>query len=185
MIRISILLIFFFSCRTEPIIQEIDVGKTIKIAPSNFSQIDNNDFNFLWSSPLGPVDSNPIYQIEKDKMLFTPDKEGNYEVTLTIESISHNSIYEETFLFNAKLTNTLATNQTKTSEKIVIDKNIIYTLQVAAWPTLEDARKQQIKLREDGFDAYTQQVYFKETDKLLIIKEQGVGDEILFMYQII
>ena len=100
MLRLLILVTFFISCKTEPIRQEIEVGKTIKIIPSNFN-VNGNDFNFLWSAPDGPADNNSTFRIEGNKMLFTPDREGNYEVFLSIESANQNSLYEETFLFEA------------------------------------------------------------------------------------
>ena len=41
-----------------------------------------------------------------------------------------------------------------------------YTIQVASWPTLEQARLDQIDLRENGYDAYTEQYYIKSKDQL-------------------
>ena len=41
-----------------------------------------------------------------------------------------------------------------------------YTIQVASWPTLEQARNDQISLREKGYDAYTEQYYIKSKDQL-------------------
>ena len=168
-IRLLFIIIFIFSCKTEPIRQQIEVGKTIKVQPSNFS-INDKDLVFLWSSPNGPPNSKPIYSIENNKMLFTPDISGNYEISLMIESANNNSIYEETFLFNAtgvsKNTNKsikeINLTQTKKSNK----SNHKFTIQVASWPTLEQARLDQIDLRESGYDAYTEQYYIKSKDQL-------------------
>ena len=55
---------------------------------------------FLWKPPVCPNDSKPLVDIQNNKMLFTADKEGNYEIILTIES-NNKSIYEETFLLHA------------------------------------------------------------------------------------
>ena len=44
--------------------------------------------------------------------------------------------------------------------------NTKYALQISAWPSLEDARKHQLKLIENGFDAYTQRYYWKIKDEL-------------------
>ena len=41
-----------------------------------------------------------------------------------------------------------------------------YTIQVAAWPSLEQARIDQLKLIEEGFDAYIQHNYRKEKDEV-------------------
>ena len=183
MLRLLILVTFFISCKTEPIRQEIEVGKTIKITPSNFTGGDG-DFNFLWSSPDGPDGNNSTFKIEGNVMLFTPDINGNYEVFLTIESINYNSIYEETFLFEAIGEKTLITEKINTSNsnintktnnnnkeftennKIKATKNYTYTIQVASWPNLEQARKDQILLRENGYDAYTEQFYIKSKNQL-------------------
>ena len=37
-----------------------------------------------------------------------------------------------------------------------------YTIQVAAWPSLEEARKDQLSLTKHGIDAYTQRIFIKE-----------------------
>ena len=100
LIRLLFIIIFIFACNTEPIREQIEVGKTIKVEPSNFS-INNDELIFLWSSPNGPSNSTPKYKIENNKMLFTPNSVGDYEISLTIESINNSSIYEETFLFSA------------------------------------------------------------------------------------
>jgi len=168
-IRLLFIIIFIFSCKTEPIRQQIEVGKTIKIQPSNFS-INDKDLVFLWSSPNGPANSKPIYNIENNKMLFTPDISGNYEISVMIESANNNSIYEETFLFNA-------TGVSKNTNKPIQENNLTqtkksntskhkFTIQVASWPTLEQARLDQIDLRESGYDAYTEQYYIKSKDQL-------------------
>jgi len=168
-IRLLFILIFTFSCKTEPIRQQIEVGKTIKVQPSNFS-IDDKDLVFLWSSPNGPTNSKPIYSIDSNKMLFSPDVSGNYEISLMIESANNNSIYEETFLFNAsgisKNTNKAIQENNLTQTKKSNKRNHKYTIQVASWPTLEQARLDQIDLRENGYDAYTEQYYIKSKDQL-------------------
>ena len=161
------ILIFIFSCKTQPIRQDIEIGKTIKLEPTNFS-LNDKDLFFLWSSPHGPGNSKPKYKIQNNKMLFTPMHEGNYEISLTIESITNNTIYEETFLFNAIKNNTELSSKKHNNEKEASKnpRKNKYTIQVASWPTLEQARKDQISLREKGFDAYTEQYYIKDKDQL-------------------
>ena len=134
--------------------------------------INNNELVFLWSPPNGPKNSNSNYKIENNKMLFTPDTKGNYEISLMIESSTNNSIYEATFLFFANdenqenKTKSSTTNIKKESKKNNITNSKKYTIQVASWPTLEQARTDQIKLRESGYDAYTEQYYIKNKDQL-------------------
>ena len=60
--------------------------------------------------------------------------------------------------------------QSKTSKKqnkksTNID-NVHYTIQVAAWPSLEHARLNQLKLIEEGMDAYIQRHYRNEDDQV-------------------
>ena len=43
-------------------------------------------------------------------------------------------------------------------------ENVDYTIQIAAWPSLEQARKDQLRLIEEGFDAYIERYYRKEKD---------------------
>ena len=168
MMRLLLILIFVFSCKTQPIRQEIEVGKTIKVEPSSFT-LRNEEFNFLWSSPNGPENTTPSFKIENDKMLFTPDVIGKYEISLMIESLSSNTIYEETFLYNAIASSNSSISYTTTTknknDSINAHKNK-YTIQVASWPTLEQARNDQISLREQGYDAYTEQYYIKTKDQL-------------------
>ena len=168
LIRLLFIIIFIFGCKTEPVRQEIEVGKTIKIEPSNFS-INDNELLFLWSTPNGPKKSKANYKIENNKMLFTPDIEGEYEISLMIESRNNNSIYEETFLYSASknkdhISSTQGTNYKETIKNNIGSKK--YTIQVASWPSLEQARIDQIKLRENGYDAYTEQYYIKSKDQL-------------------
>ena len=169
MIRIIIILfVFFISCKTEPIRQEIEIGKTIKIEPSNFSLTDK-ELNFFWTSPQGPNKNSSQYKIQNNKMLFTPTDIGEYEISLTVESTSNNTLYEETFLFYA-----FDSGNYKIKDKEKINSNSKksdnsekkYTIQVASWPTLEQARNDQISLRESGYDAYTEQYYIKSKDQL-------------------
>ena len=53
--------------------------------------------------------------------------------------------------------------QSKTSRK---SENVDYTIQIAAWPSLEQARKDQLRLIEEGFDAYIERHYRKEKDAI-------------------
>ena len=45
-------------------------------------------------------------------------------------------------------------------------KDIHYTIQVAAWPSLELARIDQLKLIEEGLDAYIQRYYRNKRDEV-------------------
>ena len=53
--------------------------------------------------------------------------------------------------------------QSITSRK---SENVDYTIQIAAWPSLEQARKDQLRLIEEGFDAYIERHYRKEKDAI-------------------
>ena len=45
-------------------------------------------------------------------------------------------------------------------------ENVDYTIQIAAWPSLEQARKDQLRLIEEGFDAFIERHYLKEKDEI-------------------
>ena len=166
MIKILLISILLFSCNTDIKIQEIEIGKTIKIEPTNFHSSDNN-LTFLWEPPKCPSGSKPFIDIKKNKMLFSADLEGKYQINLIIET-NGKSIYEETFLLNATKSESNFTSinidNTKETKKNNINKK--YTIQVASWPNLEQARKDQISLRDNGYDAYTEQYYIKSKNQL-------------------
>ena len=88
--------------------------------------------------------------------------------------LENNSIYEETFLLDAIQSNTSIISSNKNidnnTKKNIIKNNTIklkhYTIQVASWPTLEQARKDQISLRENGYDAYIEQTTINKTNQI-------------------
>ena len=41
-----------------------------------------------------------------------------------------------------------------------------FAIQISAWPSLEEARKNQLELIDKGFDAYTQRFYLKKKDEV-------------------
>ena len=54
----------------------------------------------------------------------------------------------------------------KQNKKSTNSYSVHYTIQVAAWPSLEDARLDQLKLIEEGMDAYIQRHYRIEDDQI-------------------
>ena len=54
----------------------------------------------------------------------------------------------------------------KQNKKSTNIDNVHYTIQVAAWPSLEYARLDQLKLIEEGMDAYIQRHYRNEDDQV-------------------
>ena len=67
-----------------------------------------------------------------------------------------------------KINQSISKSKKKQNKKTLINNssNTKYALQISAWPSLEDARKHQLKLIEKGFDAYTQRYYWKIKDEL-------------------
>ena len=49
-----------------------------------------------------------------------------------------------------------------TSVKKKTSDNRAYTIQVSAWPSLEEARKDQLSLTKYGIDAYTQRIFIEK-----------------------
>jgi len=64
---------------------------------------------------------------------------------------------------NSKKTPAKSKKQKKTSGKI---ENVHFAIQVAAWPSLEQARTDQLKLVDEGIDAYIQRHYRAENDEI-------------------
>ena len=161
--RFFLIFIFFFCCNTEPIRKEIVVGKTIKIEPSNFDTKLNNNYNFLWSKPKFSgenIDKPMIFKIENNKMLLTPLTEGNFDISLTVESLNNTDLYQEFFSFQA------IDKGIKNNKQAAISTNNSnikrYTIQIASVPTLDEAKEYQKKLRNNGFDAYTESLTLKD-----------------------
>ena len=71
------------------------------------------------------------------------------KVEKVVEKSSKNIAVEK----SPKADLTLKNQINHASAKPVID-NRPYTIQVAAWPTMEEARKDQLSLKKYGFDAY-------------------------------
>ena len=161
--KFFLIFIFFFCCNTEPIRKEIVVGKTIKIEPSNFDTKLNNNYNFLWSKPKFSgenTDKPMIFKIENNKMLLTPLVQGNFDISLTVESLNNTDLYQEFFSFQA------IDKGVKNSKQAIISTNNSkikrYTIQIASVPTLDEAKEYQKKLRNNGFDAYTESLTLKD-----------------------
>ncbi len=162
-LRFFLIFIFFFCCNTEPIRKEIVVGKTIKIEPSNFDTKLNNNYNFLWSKPKFSgenIDKPMIFKIENNKMLLTPLVEGNFDISLTVESLNNTDLYQEFFSFQAIDKGIKNSKQTVFSNNNSTNKR--YTIQIASVPTLDEAKEYQKKLRNNGFDAYTESLTLKD-----------------------
>ena len=155
--KFLLIFILLFCCNTEPIRKEITVGKTIKIKPSNFDTKINNNYNFLWSKPIfsgGKDNQSMEFKIEDNKMLFTPLLEGNFDISLTVESLNNTDLYQEFFSFQAIDKGIKNKNSSvPKSKQFEITR---YTIQIASVPTIEEAKKYQEKLKNNGFDAYTE-----------------------------
>jgi len=99
------------------------------------------------------------FKIENNKMLFTPLIEGNFDISLTVESLNNTDLYQEFFSFQAidkgiKNKNVSLNN----SNQIQIKR---YTIQIASVPTIDEAKEYQSKLKNSGFDAYTESLTLK------------------------
>ena len=51
------------------------------------------------------------------------------------------------------------------TDKIKLKVQSSYTIQVASWPKYEQAREDQLKLNNLGYDAYLEQYYIKSKDQ--------------------
>ena len=190
-----IILIFFITCGSDPDYQEVMVDKTVKVYSQDYHNEAENYF-FKWEPPIGPSNQPVPFDLKNDILIFSPKIEGDYKIHLSITDISHDVISEEIFYYKAIAeTLEIAIEETKPERDIptqssVVKKpkseiikflkspqkrnkqsaskteNIHYAIQVAAWPSLEQARINQLKLIEEGVDAYIQRNYRKEKDEV-------------------
>ena len=190
-----IILIFFISCGSVPDYQEVMVNKTIKVYSQAYHKEAENYF-FKWEPPIGPSNKPILFDLKNDMLIFSPDFEGDYHIHLSITDISHEVIADEMFYYRAIAeTLEVAIAETKPGMDIPTQSSVVkkpinekikhtkpsqkrkiksttkteyvyYTIQVAAWPSLEQARIDQLKLIEEGIDAYIQRNYRKKNDKV-------------------
>ena len=190
-----IILIFFIACGSSPDYQEVMVNKSVKVYPKDYYSEAENYF-FKWEPPIGPSKQPIPFDLKNDMLIFSPSIEGDYQIHLSITDISHEVIADEMFYYRAiaetlevaiteiKPEKDLPTQSsvvkkpinekikhTKPSRKRKIKSTtkteyVYYTIQVAAWPSLEQARIDQLKLIEEGIDAYIQRNYRKKNDKV-------------------
>ena len=186
---IASLLITACGSKIEPKI--IDVNKTQKVqSAQNWETAE--ELLFLWTPPKGPKGNDSKWIINDDIMLFTPDTPGEYSISLIIENMSGDVLGEESFLLIAeqetekvRQSSSLVEEHTTTpavakkvdekkvdlpsTKPIVVTPakkktagNRAYTIQVSAWPSLEEARKDQLSLTKYGIDAYTQRIFIEK-----------------------
>jgi len=190
-----IILIFFITCGSDPDYQEVMVNKTVKVFSQDYHNEAENYF-FKWEPPVGPSNQPVRFDLKNDILIFSPEIEGDYKIHLSITDISHEVISEEIFYYRAIAeTLEVAIVETKPEKDIPTESSIVkkprdeikklskspqkrnkqsasktetihYAIQVAAWPSLEQARINQLKLIEEGVDAYIQRNYRKEKDEV-------------------
>ena len=190
-----IILIFFISCGSDPDYQEVMVNKTIKVYSQAYHKEAENYF-FKWEPPIGPSNQPVRFDLKNDMLIFSPEIEGDYKIHLSITDISHEVISEEIFYYRAiaetlevaiaetkpekdfptqssivKKQKNKKIKKSKSSQKqkkqsVSKTESVHYTIQAAAWPSLGQARIDQLKLIEEGVDAYIQRNYRKEKDEV-------------------
>ena len=188
----SIILVFLMSCGSNPDYQEVMVNKTVKVYSRDYHNKAEN-YTFKWEPPMGPTNQSIPFDLKNDMLIFSPDIEGDYQIHLSITDISDEVIAEKIFYYRAlSETVEVAIAETKlvedkSTQSSVIKKpkkaierskpspkhkkklsstieNVYYTIQIAAWPSLEQARIDQLKLIEKGIDAYVQRHYQADKD---------------------
>lgn len=190
-----IIILFFITCGSGPDYQEVMVNKTVKVYSQGYHNEAENYF-FKWEPPVGPSNQPVPFDLKNDMLIFSPEIEGDYKIHLSITDFSHEVISEEIFYYIAiaetlevaiagtkpekdiptqssvvknptndiiKLSKSLLKQKKQSATKT---ENVHYTIQVAAWPSLEQARIYQLKLIEEGVDAYIQRNYRKEKDEI-------------------
>ena len=180
-IKIILSTFVILSCSEKQVWQELEAGKTIKVFSQGF-QVNNSNYIYKWSKPIGPNNANSSYKIEHDKLLFTPITPGQYHISLEIENMMQTKVYEESFYFNVLQNESYSTldnpdkilptqevkvekTESKQEKQKVIQKNR-YTIQVASWTSLEKAKKDMEELINLGFDTYIEEYFDKKNNVL-------------------
>ena len=215
-VSLIILSLLITACGSNVEPKVIDINKTQKVqSTQNWETAE--ELLFLWTPPKGPKGNDSKWIINDDIMLFTPDMPGEYSISLIVENMSGDILGEESFLLIAeekpekidsstsltkkspniptitekddekKLNLSSTIPITKKPSKKNISDNRPYTIQVAAWPSLEEAKKDQHSLTKHGIDAYTQRIFiekknaywwrvrvgsFSNKDQLIQVKKQ-------------
>ena len=97
-IAITILL-FVLGC-SGPKYQEIIVNKAVKVFSEEYHEQAEN-YIFKWHPPIGPNKQKMLFHLKNDMLIFTPEKEGKYEVKLSVEDISDEVVATKIFFFEA------------------------------------------------------------------------------------
>ncbi|MAZ68064.1 MAG: hypothetical protein CMG49_01555 [Candidatus Marinimicrobia bacterium] len=161
-IKIICSMFVLLSCNEQQIWQEIESGKTIKVFPKKFNITNSSNYIYKWSKPIGKNESKMDYNINHDKLLFTPISNGEYRITLEIENMMKEKVHEEIFFFNVinekkNVSANKVVNDKKNKNEIII--NNIYTIQVASWTSKDKAKEDMFELIELGFDTYIEEFY--------------------------
>ena len=173
-VKLFFLTIVVSSCSEQQLWQEIEIGKTFKVTSNNF-KLNNTNYIYKWSKPIGLEESNSKYSIENDKLLFTPLTEGTFTIDLEIENMMQAKVHQETFYFNVIKNSNSTLNEQKdilkkdipiakkeTENKKPKDKVIInnrYTIQVASWTSIDKAKEDMDELINLGFDTYLEEYF--------------------------
>ena len=100
----KVLLIILFiinSCGSDPVIKDVFLNHSVKVFSQQYHD-DAENYIFKWKPIKGPANSKSIFKWgeNNDMLIFEPKKLGIYEIGLTIEDISNETIAEEIFYFN-------------------------------------------------------------------------------------
>ena len=170
MYKLFILILCFFSCNQEPTSNTIDLNKTQKIKVEKIWKSEHT-ISYLWSRPEGPENHNSSWIVNGNIMLFTPDKLGNYIITVSIQNSMGKILGEEKFHYTVIDDNHITEHPITNSDVNMgkIDKSKVvnqkkekrkntqiggYTLQISSWDAFEDAQKNMSNLNGNGFNTY-------------------------------
>ena len=99
-ILIWVLLVFSIHCVSEPKIENVYIGKTVKLT-SLMTPSDSGISTYYWQFNTKPNSSKAMLLVENDRALFTPDRIGNYSLTCSLIDASDKIISSEIFNFKA------------------------------------------------------------------------------------
>jgi len=95
-----VLVILGASCVSEPVIETVHIGKTVKIR-SEMIPTGSEIATYYWQFNDKPDSSTAMLLVENDKALFTPDRNGSYSLSCSLINSENQIIYQEVFHYIA------------------------------------------------------------------------------------
>tara|TARA_B100000959_G_C14722624_1_gene517566 strand:- start:71 stop:712 length:642 start_codon:yes stop_codon:yes gene_type:complete len=168
-IFLNFALIFLLSsCNQFNNYTEVQVGHTIKVS-SNYFDEGNEGLVYAWGPPKSKSGDIPEFEIKDNHLYFTPEKEGEYSIELSVETLGGDMIIEENFNYKAvfqvnpsEKSYMESSPPSKESKNTKIVKSY-FTVQLCAKIDEDEAAVEFTKLQDMGYnDIYIEEFTYND-----------------------